>query len=403
MEKISAAEARRPAVDTSLPLAGIRVLDLAQACQGPYATFLMAMGGADVIRIEPPRGGEDGLCSARTDYVFRALNGCKRGMTLDLKSKAGREILLELVRSADVLVETFAPGFMPSLGLGPQDIRKANPRLIYASTSGFGRTGPYAGTPSLDLTIRAMSGFLDATGEGQAHDRGAVAPVADVMSGVHLYGAVVTALYERSLTGKARVVEVSALESLFATVLPAVGQTYSARETGGRTVPEAIAPSGTFDAADGRVAIACATDEQWLGLTQAMARPDLHDDAQLRGVHGRAARRAAIEAEVAKWAKAHARDKLIALCRQVHVPAAPLRDVSEMLCDLHLHARGFLSMQPGDGGPVALPNSPMRYEGSALRPLDPPPTLGQHTDEVLTELCGFEPIDIEQLRRRGVV
>ena len=202
-----------------LPLTGIRVLDLGHVFQGPYATFLMAMAGAEVIKIEPPHGDMSRKRGRDGDYPFRALNGCKRGVVLNLKSEKGRELLIEMAKSADVLVENFAPAVMPRLGLGADVLLKANPRLIYASASGFGSTGPYADKLALDLTIQAMSGMMSTTGEKGGRPLKAGVPVADFMSGAHLYGAIVTALFERERTGRGRALEVSMLESLYATLL----------------------------------------------------------------------------------------------------------------------------------------------------------------------------------------
>lgn len=157
-----------PGPEQDLPLAGLRVLDLGHVFAGPYAAFLLAMGGAEVIKVEPPNGdmarrrGRDG------DYPFQALNGCKRGIVLNLKTERGCELLLQLAEQADVLVENFAPSVMPRLGLGPDVFLKRNPRLVYASGTGFGRSGPQAESRALDLTIQAMSGVMSATGERPA-------------------------------------------------------------------------------------------------------------------------------------------------------------------------------------------------------------------------------------------
>ena len=390
-----------------LPLTGIRVIDLGHVFQGPYATFLMAMAGAEVIKVEPPHGDMSRRRGRDGDYPFRALNGCKRGVVLNLKTDRGKELLVELSKSADVLVENFAPSVMPRLGLGAETFRKVNPRLIYASASGFGSTGPYADKGALDLTIQAMGGLMSTTGELGGRPLKAGVPVADFMSGAHLYGAIVTALFERERTGRGRHVEVSMLESLFATMLPAAGHAYAShhvpRRTGNRHVADSYVPFDTFETNDGWVAIVAATDEHWLRLTEAMGRPDLTADESLRHLHGRIARIDDVTAMVAEWTGAHSRDEISALCEKYRVPAAPLRDVLEVLSDPHLHARGFLTKQPTAAGPVALPNSPMRYEGSALRPLSSPPDLGEHTDQVLAEFCGLNEAAIAELRRAGVV
>jgi crotonobetainyl-CoA:carnitine CoA-transferase CaiB-like acyl-CoA transferase len=404
------AEAPRgaPSADTlDLPLKGIRVLDLGHVFQGPYATFLMAMAGAEVIKIEPPHGDMSRKRGRDGDYPFRALNGCKRGMVLNLKTERGRELLIELARSADVLVENFAPAVMPRLGLGADVLMKANPRLIYASASGFGSTGPYADKLALDLTIQAMSGMMSTTGEKGGRPLKAGVPVADFMSGAHLYGAITTALFERERTGRGRVLEVSMLEALYATLLPSAGHVYASnvvpKRTGNRHVADSYVPFDTFETSDGWVAIVAATDEHWLNLTDAMGRPDLRDDEELRKLAGRIARIDELTDIIGAWAATRTRDEVTALCQNLHVPSAPLRNVMEVLADPHLRARGFLTDHETPAGIVALPNSPMRYAGSALRQLQPPPGLGEHTDEILAELCGLKEAELADLHQRGVV
>lgn len=390
----------------SLPLKGIRVLDLGHVFQGPYATFLMAMAGAEVIKIEPPKGDMSRNRGRDGDYPFRALNGNKRGVVLNLKTERGRELLLEMAKSADVLVENFAPAVMPRLGLSAQAFLDVNPRLIYASASGFGATGPYADKLALDLTIQAMSGMMSTTGEKGGRPLKAGVPVADFMSGATLYGAVVTALFERERTGRGRVLEVSMLESLFATLLPSAGHVYASntvpQRTGNRHVADSYVPFDTFEASDGWVAIVAATDEHWLNLARAMARPDLGDDEALSKLKGRIERIEYLTEEIAKWVGAHTRDEVTDILQKHHVPSAPLRYVNEVLADPHLHARGFLTEHDTGNGKVALPNSPIRYTGSALQKLHPAPKLSEHTDEVLAEFCGLGPAELAQLRRDGV-
>lgn len=197
------------------------------------------------------------------------------------------------------------------------------------------------------------------------------------------------------------------LESLFATLLPAAGHAYTSKavpeRSGNRHVADSYVPFDTFETADGWVAIVCATDEHWAKLTEAMGRADLRESEELRRLQGRIARIDEVTAAVAQWTASRTREEVSALCEKHHVPAAPLRDVMEVLADPHLHARGFLTEQVTDAGPVALPNSPIRYEGSALRPLTSPPSLGEHTDEVLTELCGLDEAALAALRRTGVI
>jgi crotonobetainyl-CoA:carnitine CoA-transferase CaiB-like acyl-CoA transferase len=367
----------------------------------------MAMAGADVIKIEPPRGDMSRRRARDGDYPFRALHSCKRAIVLNLKTDRGRELLVELSRSADVLVENFAPAVMPRLGLHPEVFRAVNPRLIYASGSGFGRTGPDAHRLALDLTIQAMSGLMSTTGEKGGRPLKAGVPIADFTSGAHLYGAVVTALYERERTGRGRVIEVSMLESVFATLLPAAGHAYHSngvpQRSGNRHVADSYVPFDMFEAADGWVTIVCATDEHWMNLCEAMERPDLKTNEPLRGLHGRVARIDEVTAMITEWTSTRTRSEICDRCERHHVPAAPLRDVVEVLADPHLRARGFLTEHLTETGAVALPNSPMRYDGSSLRPLTPAPSLGEHTDAVLSELCGLGDAELADLRREGVI
>jgi CoA:oxalate CoA-transferase len=390
-----------------LPLSGVRVLDLGHVFQGPYATFLMAMAGADIIKVEPPHGDMSRRRGRDGDYPFRALNNTKRGIVLNLKSEQGRNLLIELAKKADVLVENFAPSVMPKLGLGPDVLMKANPRLIYASASGFGRTGPYKDKLALDLTIQAMSGLMSATGEKGGRPLKAGVPVADFMSGAHLYGAIVTALFERERTGRGRAIEVSMLESLYATQLPAAGHAYTSNavpeRSGNRHVADSYVPFDTFETRDGWVAIVCATDEHWAKLTEAMARPDLRDKETLRNLAGRIEHIEEVTEAVSQWTNSMSRDEVGALCEQHRIPAAPLRNVIEVLNDPHMRERGFLTEHATPAGPVSLPNSPMRYAGSPLKELTPPPELGEHTDAVLKELCGLSDEELVELHRIGAV
>jgi CoA:oxalate CoA-transferase len=389
-----------------LPLSGVRVLDLGQVFQGPYAGFLMAMAGAEVIKVEPPHGDMSRRRARDGDYPFRALNGNKRGIVLNFKTERGKQLLKELAKQADVLVENFAPGVMDRLGLGPEVMLKVNPRLIYASASGFGSTGPYAHKRALDLTIQAMSGLMSATGEKGGPPLKAGVPVADFMSGAHLYGAITTALYERERTGRGRALEVSMLETMFAPLLPSAGHAYTSNavpeRSGNRHVADSYVPFDTFETKDGWIAVVCGTDEHWLKLCEAMGRPDLAADESLRTLQGRIDRIDDVTAIIAKWTRSRTREQVSAVCEEHHVPAAPLKDVTEVLTDPHLRERGFLTEMQTEAGMVALPNSPMRYAGSPLARLEPPPGLGEHTEAVLSAMAGVEAAEFAELHRSGV-
>jgi crotonobetainyl-CoA:carnitine CoA-transferase CaiB-like acyl-CoA transferase len=386
-----------------LPLNGFRVLDLGRLFNGPYAGLLLALAGAEVIKVEPPQGDT----MRHSDYPFRAMNGCKRGIVLNLKAERGREILLELARHVDVLLENYAPSFLPKLGLTPETFLEVNPRLVYASGSGFGRSGPYKDNIALDLNVQAIGGVMSTTGEIDGRPLKTGVPVVDIMSGVHLFAGITTALVARERTGRGRVVEVSMLESIFPALLPAAGHAYASnavpRRTGNRHVADSYVPFDTFETSDGWIAIVCATDEHWAKLATAMGRPDLRDSDSLRGLSGRVEQIDLVTEAIAQWAAIRTRKEVAALCHQFSVPAAPLRDVKEVLNDPHLHARGFLAQTETEAGSVALPNSPIRYGAAPLRPLTPSPALGEDTDAVLSGLCGFDAATLAELRRNGVI
>jgi CoA:oxalate CoA-transferase len=395
--------ATNPALQTgrALPLTGITVLDLGHVFQGPYAGFLLAMGGARVIKVESPAGDMSRRRGRDGDYPFRALNGSKQGVVLNLKTAQGRELLLDLARKSDVVIENFAPQVMPRLGLAPEVFLEANPRLVYCQGSGFGRTGPYADKLALDLTIQAMGGLMSTTGERGGPPLKAGVPVADFMSGVHMYGAIVTALFERERTGIGRLVEVSMLESLFATLLPSAGHAYASghipQRTGNRHVADSYVPFDVFKARDGWVAVVAATDEHWVNLCDAIDRPDLKADMELRPLKGRIARIEEITQAIQEWTIKLTRAEVTAACHAAHVASSPLNDVMDVLTDPHLHARGFLTKVQTESGEVALPNSPLRYEGSQMRTLSPPPKLGEHTDKVLSDMLGLSADELAAL------
>jgi CoA:oxalate CoA-transferase len=249
--------------------------------------------------------------------------------------------------------------------------------------------------------------LMSATGERGGRPLKAGVPVADFMSGAHLYGAVITALFERERTGVGRTVEVSMLESVFATLLPSAGHAYATNSvperSGNRHVADSYVPFDTFEANDGWIAIVCATDEHWVKFTKAMERPDLENDMSLRNLHARIERIDEITAIVAHWTAGLSRAEISARCDRFGVPSSPLRDVVEVLSDVHLLERGFLSPQTTEAGTINLPNSPLRYGDSPLRSLTPAPDLGGDTDTVLKEFCGLADDDLATLRAEGVI
>ena len=271
-----------PAADLpNMPLAGVTVIDLGQVYQGPYATLLMAKAGADVIKVEPLNGDSTrrrGAPDEGAALPFGMLNANKRSVTLNLKAPRGRELLIELARRGDVLLENFAPGVMDRLGVGWEVLHRANPRLIYASGSGYGLSGPNRDSLAMDLTVQAMSGVMSITGFPDRPPIKAGPALCDFFAGIHLYGGVLTALYEREKTGRGRVVEVSMQESVYASLGSNLGMYHglgnkNPPRTGNRHGGLAEAPYNVYPTADGYVAIICNNNRHSDALFDAMERP----------------------------------------------------------------------------------------------------------------------------------
>lgn len=374
------------------PMEDLVVLDLTQIYNGPYATYLMALAGATVIKIEPP-GGEPlrrrGAVGG-AGLPFAMLNGCKQSMMLDLKTPEGKAALEALVDGADVLVENFAPGAMERLGLGDTVLQARNPRLIYASSSGYGRSGPYAQYPAMDLTIQAMSGAMTVTGFPDRPPVKAGPAIADFFAGIHLYGAIATALYERERTGIARRVEVSMQDAIYASLSSNLGMHWftggkaELTRTGNRHGGLAECPYNVYPTADGYIALICVGDAHWRALTEVMERPDLANDPRYASLKQRVADMDTIDAAVGAWTSTLPSAEVFARLMAAHVPCAPVRELGEVMEDPNMHARGALvRIDHPEYGRIVVQQSPLRYDGVPPHPLEPSRPLGADTREVL--------------------
>jgi CoA:oxalate CoA-transferase len=400
-----------PAHAQGYPLNDITVIDLGQIYQGPYATFLLAMAGAKVIKVEPP-GGEPVRARAkvgRGSLPLAMLNSNKQGITLNLKTRRGCELLMEMVKRADVLLENYAPGVLDRLGVGAEVLMAANPRLIYASGSGYGRSGPKRDFLAMDLTVQAIGGVMSVTGEPDGSPLKAGPAIADFLGGIHLYAGIATALYERSRTGRGRVVEVAMMEALYPSLASNLGMHYWSEgkltaRTGNRHGGLAMAPYNVYPAKDGHVAVICVTEEHWKSLARAMGREDLIADPRYENHTTRARIMDEVDALVSAWTKTCTKDEIFEIARAHKIPAAPVRDLTEVTNDDHMHQRGMLSwMDHPELGRVVLPNSPIRYEGTPPMPLVPSPELGQHNRDVYCDWLGLNEAELEALQKDGVI
>jgi CoA:oxalate CoA-transferase len=396
----------------SLPLAGITVIDLGQVYQGPYATLLMAKAGAEIIKIEPPAGEPLRLRTALgrgASLPFAMLNSNKRAVTLNLKSVRGRALLIEMVKRADVLLENFSPGVLDRLGVGWSVLKEINPRLVYASGSGFGLSGPDRDSLAMDLTVQAVSGIMSITGFPDGPPVKAGAAFVDFLSGIHLYAGVMTALVERATTGQGRLVEVAMEETVYPTLASNLGFLYNSNgqvppRTGNRHGGLAIAPYNVYPAKDGYVAIICVVENHWQNLLAAMGREDLKDDPRFADNAARVGNLALTDAVVQRWTEALGKNEIFARTKQHRIPSAPVRDLLEVMNDRHMHERGMLErIDHPELGDIVVPTSPLRFHGADRVATTPSPRIGQHNDQVYGGWLGLSAEDIAALRREGVI
>jgi len=395
-------------MNTPRALEGFVVLDLTQIYNGPYATFLMARAGADVIKIEPPQGEHlrKRQRSPGVTMPFAALNGGKRAITLNLKSAAAREVFLKLVDKADVVVENFAPGVMDRLGLGASVLRARNPRLVVASGSGYGTRGPYRDYPAMDLTMQAMSGVISVTGDPSAPPVKAGPAICDFFGGAHLYGAIVTALLRRARTGEGSVVEVAMFDSVYPTLVSNLGlhleEPMPVVRAGNRHGGLSIAPYNVYPASDGYLAILSINEKHWKGVVKALGMQALVDDPRFADSAARIRHMDDVDREVGARTARRTRADLFQALVEARVPCAPVQDLNEVIRDPHLHATGMIRwIDHPEFGRTLVHDSPIVFEDQPRDAFSPSPALGQHNREVLSGLAGVDDAGFAALAAQG--
>jgi len=393
------------------PLSGITVIDLSHVYNGPYATFLMAMAGASVIKVEPLQGEH---LRSRGDLggaalPFAMLNSNKKLITLNLKSEKGRELLREMAARADILVENFAPGVMDRLGIGTADLHKINPRLIYGSSSGYGKSGPYRDYPAMDLVMQAMCGVINSTGYPDQPPVKSGAAICDFMAGVHLYAAIVTALYERERTGKGRVVEISMQDATYASLASNLGMVHARgaaapERTGNRHGGLGISPYNVYPTKDGYVVFNAPGDHHFRSILDVMGRSDLKEDPRFLTRSTRVANFAAVDELIEDWTKTLTKDEVARRMLAAKVPCAPVRNLMEVMHDENMHARGSLQwIDHPELGRVVLPHSPLVFEGTQRRPIEPSLPLGASNDAVFGDWLGHSKEELAAYKAEGVI
>ncbi len=392
------------------PLTGITVLDLTRVLSGPYCTMMLADLGARVIKIEHPGKGDDtrqwgppflGVESA----YFLSINRNKESVTLDFKQPGGREVLERLIDRADVLAENFKPGTLDRAGFGWDAVHARAPRLIYASISGYGQTGPRRNEPGYDAVIQAEGGLMSVTGDGRGPAYRLGVAISDIVAGMFTAQAITAALFHRERSGKGQRVDIGMLDTTAALLTYQAGNYFATGDAPvrlGNRHPT-IAPYETFRTSDGEIVIAVGNDAIWRRFCPALDQPALADDSRFRSNRDRLTNYAALKAILEPVLASRTRAEWTLRFQAADVPCGSVRDVAEVLADPQLAARGMVTtVEHPTVGPTRVISSPLHLSASPSSVRTPPPTLGQHTDAVLAEL-GYDPEMILSLKSSGAV
>ena len=390
-------------------LQGIRVLELTNYMAGPFCGMLLADMGAEVVKVENPKIGdftrESGPFMNGESAGFLALNRNKKSIGLNLKADRGRELFLKLAESADVILENFRPGTMRDLGIDYDTVRRFNPRVVYASASGFGQTGPYSQRPGLDLIAQGMSGLMSITGEEGGPPVKVGVPLCDLTCALFVSYAILSALIARDRDGEGQYIDVSLLEA---------GAALEIWETSGYfatgVVPERLgsahrvnAPYQAFKTSDGYITIGAVSSNTWTALCKELGLESLMADPRFDSVANRKKHEKELAALIEQVTVRDTSDSWYRRLEAVGVPCGVLNDIAQVVEDPHLEERGFLiEMDHPVAGQVRATGNPAHLSGTPVNRFDPAPLLGQHTDHYLAEL-GLSRREIDQLAADGIV
>jgi CoA:oxalate CoA-transferase len=399
---------------TILPLDDIRVLDLTHFVNGPYATMLLSYMGAEVTKIEAPKWG-DGM---RPGYrrskdqpigmAFALMNANKRSITLNLKSDEGREIFKRLARKSDLVVENYEAGTMDRMGLGYDVLKEVNPRIIYASSTGYGQTGPNRNLPAFDPIVQAMTGVMALTGQPEDPPLKAGVIMSDVLGATHLCAGILGAIRQRDRTGKGVMVEISMQEATLPTLVSHISAYYGMglrqlRE-GNRGSGGVVTPANAYPASDGWVMILAADNHRWRKLCVLMGRPELAEDPQYAKLSGRSKLRDTVDRIIGEWTRTKTRQQLMSELSANDVICGVVKELPEVMTDPHLFERGALQeVDHPHLGRMTIFTSPLRFEGKPAQPKSASPLLGADNDRVYGDELGLTRAEIAALRERKII
>jgi crotonobetainyl-CoA:carnitine CoA-transferase CaiB-like acyl-CoA transferase len=372
----------------TLPLTGLKVIDFTRVLAGPLCTMLLGDMGAEILKIEDPRHGDDTrewapFVDGASTY-FLGVNRNKKSVAVDLKSAAGIALLENLIRSADVLVENFRPGTLERLGFGPDRARAMNERLIYCSISGYGATGPRRDLPGYDMVIQAESGLMDVTGFPETGPTKVGVAITDCLAALYAVQGILLAHIARTRTGKGQFVDVALLDAAVSVLGLPTGIVAATGRSPGRlgNAHPSLAPYEPFEAADGYVVVAVANARLWSRFCAAVGAAPLEHDPRFATNSDRLANREALNQEIRRLFAGRTVESLIACMASAGVPCGRVRTIDEVLRDPQLTARRMLVDVAAGNESIKVPGNPVKLSDAPVLPVGPPPALGQHTAEI---------------------
>lgn len=393
-------------------LDGIRVIDLTRILAGPYCTMMLGDLGADVIKIELPGRGDDTrhwgppFTEGGESAYFLSANRNKRSLTLNLKSQKGLEILRELIRQGDILVENFIAGTLEGWGLDYERLQELSPGLIYCTITGYGYTGPYRERPGYDFMAQALGGFMSVTGPVEGEPYRAGIAIADLAAGIFACNAILAGLYGREKNGKGQRIDISLLDSQIA-LMSYVASNYLVSSQPSQRFGNAhpnIVPYEAFQARDGYFAFAAGNDRQWRTFCQAVGHVEWAEDERFATNPGRNENRVELVAMLGDLFAERDLQEWLSLCEEIQIPAAPINTMDKVFSHPQVAARNLqVEASHPIVGKVPLVGSPMNIPTAPTQIRLPPPLLGEHTEEILTEALKYTPERMKDLREEGVI
>jgi CoA:oxalate CoA-transferase len=392
------------------PLAGIRILDLTRILAGPFATMVLADLGAEVIKVENPALGDDsrayGPFIRGESVYFMSLNRNKKGITLDLRNSKGKQILRELVRISDVLIENFRPGTMEKLDLDYDSLNRINRKLIYASCSGFGCTGPYSKKPAYDITIQAMGGIMSLTGEPGGRPLRVGTSIGDIVAGLFTVIGILSAIRARERTGRGQKIDVSMLDCQVAILENAIARYFAAGEVPGPlgTRHPSITPFQQFRSKDNYIVIAAGNQALWTRLSRALGKPELLEDPRFKDNNLRTENQPQLEKIIEDITVKKTTREWIDMLEKEEIPCAPVNTIAEIVKDPQILARNMLvEVAHPIAGTIIMPNLPIKLSDTPEGEQHPAPVHGEHTEDILSKLLGLSTQEIEHMRTNKAI